>query len=81
MSEPLASSDVPLASDAPVPPLEPPTATDGFQGLRVTPHSFECVYPAQLNSGVVVRAWTTAPALKIRSPIGAVSPRDLVDRE
>ena len=43
MSDPLASSDVPLASDAPVPPLEPPTATDGFHGLRVTPQSFECV--------------------------------------
>ena len=43
MSDPLASIDVPLASDAPEPPLDPPTATAGFHGLRVTPQSFECV--------------------------------------
>ena len=43
MSEPLASSDVPLASEAPDPPLEPPTATSGFHGLRVMPQSFEWV--------------------------------------
>jgi hypothetical protein len=41
--------------------------------LRVTPQSFEWVYPVHENSGVVVRACTTAPAAKIRSAIGAVS--------
>ena len=43
MSEPLASVDVPLASDAPEPPLDPPTATSGFHGFLVMPHSLECV--------------------------------------
>ncbi len=72
MSEPLASVEVPLASDAPDPPLDPPTANAGFHGLRVTPHSFECVYPAHDSSGVAVRACTTAPAARIRSATGAV---------
>ncbi len=43
MSEPVASVEVPLASEAPEPPLDPPTATSGFQGFRVMPQSFECV--------------------------------------
>jgi hypothetical protein len=43
MSDPLASVDVPLASDAPEPPLEPPTATSGFHGFLVMPHSVEWV--------------------------------------
>ena len=72
MSEPLASSEVPLAREAPEPPLDPPTATSGFHGLRVMPQSFECVYPVHENSGVVVLAWTTAPASMIRSGTGAV---------
>ena len=29
--------------------------------------------PAQLNSGVVVRAWMMPPASRMRSPIGVVS--------
>jgi hypothetical protein len=41
--------------------------------LRVTPQSFEWVYPVHENSGVAVRACTTAPAAKMRSAIGAVS--------
>ena len=43
MSEPLASTDDPAANDAPDPPLEPPTVTSVFHGLRVTPQSFEWV--------------------------------------
>ncbi len=43
MSEPEASVEVPAASDAPEPPEEPPTASSGLCGLRVTPHSRECV--------------------------------------
>ena len=70
MSDPVARMDSPAASAAPEPPEEPPGVSSVFQGLRVTPHSLECVYGAQQNSGVVVRPWTTAPALKILSTIG-----------
>src|SRR3954447_12304050 len=73
MSEPVASVDVPDASDAPVPPDDPPTPNSGFHGLRVTPHSRECVKPAVENSGVVVRAWAIPPAARIRPAIGSVS--------
>ena len=62
MSEPVASVDVPDASDAPVPPEEPPTANSGFHGLRVTPQRRVCVNPAHENSGVVVRACGMPPA-------------------
>ncbi len=67
MSEPLASVAVPLASAAPEPPEEPPTAYSGFQGLRVTPQRRECVKAAHENSGVVVRACTMPPAASTRS--------------
>ncbi len=73
MSEPLARVAVPLASAAPDPPDDPPTPNSGFHGLRVTPQRRECVKPAQLNSGVVVRAWTMPPAARMRSPTTAVS--------
>jgi hypothetical protein len=66
MSEPEASVEVPAASDAPEPPEDPPTASSGLCGLRVTPHSREWVKPAHENSGVVVRAWTIAPASRWR---------------
>src|SRR6478736_1468785 len=72
MSEPVASVDVPDASDAPVPPDEPPTANSGFHGLRVTPHRRVWVNPAHENSGVVVRACAMPPAWRIRSAIGSV---------
>ena len=39
MSEPVAIADVPEASEAAVPPDEPPGVNFGFHGLRVTPHS------------------------------------------
>lgn len=39
----------------------------------MTPHSRDCVYPAQLNSGVVVRACTMPPAAWTRSITGCVS--------
>ena len=73
MSEPVASVEVPDASDAPVPPDEPPTPYSGFHGLRVTPHSRECVKPAVENSGVVVRACAMPPAARMRSAIGSVT--------
>ncbi len=66
MSDPLASVDVPAASEAAEPPEEPPTASCGLNGLRVTPQIREWVKPAQENSGVVVRAWTIAPAASWR---------------
>ena len=72
MSEPLARVEVPAASVAPEPPLDPPTAHSGDQGLRVMPHSRVWVKAAQLNSGVVARAWTMPPAARTRSAIGAV---------
>ena len=66
MSEPLASVEVPDASEAPEPPDEPPTANSGFHGLRVTPWMREWVNAAHENSGAVVRAWTIAPESRIR---------------
>ncbi len=72
MSEPLARVVVPAASAAPEPPEEPPTAYSGFQGLRVTPQRRVCVNGAQENSGVVVRAWTIPPAVRMRSTTTAV---------
>ena len=72
MSEPLASIAVPLARAAPEPPEDPPTPISGFQGLRVTPHSRECVKAAQENSGVVVRAWMMPPASRMRSAMMAL---------
>src|SRR5262245_21404881 len=66
MSDPLASVVVPAASAAAAPPEEPPTAYSGFHGLRVGPHSRECVKPAHENSGAVVRACTIAPASRCR---------------
>ena len=83
MSEPVASVALPQARAAPEPPDEPPTAYSGFQGLRVTPHRRECVKPAQLNSGVVVRACTMPPAARTRCATTAVSSaiRSLVSRD
>ena len=43
MSEPVAIEDVPLASEAAVPPDDPPGVNFGFHGLRVTPHSLDHV--------------------------------------
>ena len=51
MSEPVASVEVPEASDAPEPPDEPPTPNSGFHGLRVTPCRREWVNAAHENSG------------------------------
>ena len=66
MSDPVAMELVPAAREAADPPDEPPGVSCGFHGLRVTPQSRELVYPAQENSGVAVRAWTKAPARRIR---------------
>jgi hypothetical protein len=62
ISEPLASVVEPAASDAAEPPEEPPTASSGLCGLRVTPWIREWVKPAHENSGAVERACTIAPA-------------------
>ena len=43
MSEPMASAEVPAASEAAEPPDEPPGVKFGFQGLRVTPQSLDQV--------------------------------------
>ena len=56
MSEPVARVVVPAASAAAEPPEDPPGVYAGFHGLRVTPHSRECVTVVQQNSGHVVRA-------------------------
>ena len=73
MSDPEARYAVPEASAAPEPPEEPPGPKSGFHGFRVMPHRSEWVKAAQLNSGVVVRAWTIAPAPRTRSATGWVS--------
>ena len=66
MSEPVASVVDPAASEAPEPPLDPPGEYPVFQGLRVTPQSFDQVTAVHENSGVVVRAWTMPPASRMR---------------
>jgi len=43
MSDPVAMDDDPQASDAAVPPDEPPGVNFGFHGLRVTPQSLDQV--------------------------------------
>jgi hypothetical protein len=73
ISEPVASGVVPDAKLAAEPPEEPPGVNFGFHGLRVTPHSLVCVTEEQENSGVAVRAWTTPPALRMRSLLGEVT--------
>lgn len=72
MSEPVASAASPAASAAPEPPEEPPGVKARFHGLRVTPHCREWQKGAQENSGVVVRAWITAPASTSRCTTGAL---------
>ena len=72
ISDPVAKSAVPAASVAPAPPEEPPGVKAGFQGLRVTPCSFEWQTAAQENSGVVVRACTIPPARITRAFTGEV---------
>ena len=72
MSEPVARVVVPAASAAAEPPLEPPGEYAVCHGLRVTPHSFDQVTGAQLNSGVVVLACTMPPASRIRCANAAV---------
>ena len=66
MSLPVARVVLPAASAAPEPPDEPPGVTAKFHGLRVMPHSFDQVMEALENSGVVLRAWTIAPASSSR---------------
>ena len=74
MSEPVAMTLVPAASEAAEPPEEPPGVNSGFQGLRVTPHNREWVYAADENSGVAVLACTMPPARNMRSlPTDVVS--------
>ena len=72
MSEPVASVQVPAARLAPEPPDDPPQVRSGFHGLRVTPCSSDQVTAAIENSGVVVRAWTIAPASSSRCTKGSV---------
>lgn len=70
MSDAVASVVNPAARAAPAPPDDPPGEVCGFHGLRVTPHMGEWVTVAQLNSGLVVRAWMMPPAALIRSTTG-----------
>ena len=72
MSDPLAIVVVPAASDPPAPPEDPPVVNSGFHGFRETPHSRECVTPAQANSGDVDRACTMPPAFINRSMLSDV---------
>src|SRR5215475_1817341 len=64
---------MPAASDAAAPPLDPPGVFSGFQGLRVTPHSFDWVKFAEANSGTLVLAKIIAPPSRIRATEGESS--------
>ena len=56
MSVPVASVDVPAASDAADPPEDAPHVRDTSHGFRVTPFKRDVVTQAHANSGDVVRA-------------------------
>ena len=57
-----ASANMPPATHAPAPPLDPPGESAGSHGLRVIPWRLFSVTVMIPNSGVLVRAHRTKPA-------------------
>src|SRR6059058_5020318 len=72
-SVPMWSGPRPAAAAAEAPPLEPPGVRSRFQGLRVMPKTRLCVAPIQPKVGVLVLPSMIAPAVFMRSTIGASS--------
>jgi hypothetical protein len=73
-SVPCASANIPEASPAAPPPVEPPALRAGSQGLRVRPKTGLKVLPPAANSGVFVFPTTSAPAARSRRTTSASSP-------
>ena len=71
MSLPSPSGDMPLASAAPSPPLDPPVVRCGCHGLWVTPCNELSVVTRSPRSGKFVRPIGIAPAARMRSTTGA----------
>ena len=59
---PWAIAPMPRATAAAAPPEEPPGVTPAFQGFSLRPRSGFSVNQRKLNSGVLVRPMTMAPA-------------------
>src|SRR5580658_289188 len=72
-SVPIAIGQIPAASAAALPPLDPPGVRSRFHGLRVTPESGESVVGFQPNSLVVVLPKNTAFSARSRATDGASS--------
>ena len=71
MSFPSPMGDIPVASAAASPPLDPPAVREGFHGFLVRPWSVESVWMRRPMSGRFVRPIGIAPAASIRSTVGA----------
>ena len=61
-SEPRATPTMPVATAAPVPPLEPPGVWSSDHGLRVAPKASDSVNGKIVSSGTCVLPMTIAPA-------------------
>src|SRR5690349_11928760 len=72
-SLPSAIGEIPAATAAAAPPLEPPAFMPRFHGFRVWPKILLSVTPLQPNSGVFVLPITTAPACRVRVTVRASS--------
>ncbi len=71
MSLPSPSGDMPDASAAASPPLDPPAVRSASQGLRVRPCRLDTVWTRKPMSGRLVRPMAIAPAAFMRSTTGA----------
>ena len=72
-SVPSASANMPVASPAAPPPVDPPAESAGSHGLRVAPKTSLKVFAPAANSGVLVLPTTTAPAARRRRTTSASS--------
>ncbi len=67
-----ATGNMPDATAAPAPPLDPPGVCDGFHGLRVAPNRSFSVTVIEPNSGVLVRPVRMNPARRKASATGSL---------
>src|SRR5262245_65859096 len=74
MSLPRSSHDIPLATAAHEPPLEPPGVRSRFHGLFVRPKTGLSVCGCDANGGVFVLPTTIAPAARRRATAGPSRP-------
>src|SRR3954451_25100022 len=75
-SLPVAIGPHPVATATADPPHDPPGVNAGLHELRVTPESGLSFTAFQARSGMVVRAYRSAPASRRRATCGASSVAD-----